>query len=117
LVLRPVRALRVLAYPPLALALWIAIICMWHLPALYQAALANPAVHALEHASFFAAGLAMWAAVIEPLPGPLWAATGSGFDTGTLQKGQSGSHTFSQAGSFPYVCTIHPFMHGTITVK
>ena len=38
------------------------------------------------------------------------------FDTGVLNKGASGSHTFTQAGSFSYFCTIHPFMHGTIVV-
>lgn len=38
------------------------------------------------------------------------------FDTGLLKKGQSASHTFSQAGTFAYICTIHPFMHGTIVV-
>ena len=38
------------------------------------------------------------------------------FDTGTLRKGASGSHTFTQAGSFSYLCKIHPFMHGTIVV-
>jgi plastocyanin len=38
------------------------------------------------------------------------------FDTGVLQKGQSGSHTFTQAGTFAYICKIHPFMHGTIVV-
>jgi plastocyanin len=38
------------------------------------------------------------------------------FDTGTLSKGQSASHTFTKPGTFAYVCTIHPFMHGTITV-
>ncbi|MGI8714593.1 MAG: cupredoxin domain-containing protein [Solirubrobacteraceae bacterium] len=38
------------------------------------------------------------------------------FDTGTLSKGQSGSHTFTQAGTFTYFCKIHPFMHGTIVV-
>jgi LPXTG-motif cell wall-anchored protein len=43
-------------------------------------------------------------------------ATGTGFDTGTLKKGQSGSHTFAQAGTFSYVCTIHPFMKGTVVV-
>jgi plastocyanin len=26
------------------------------------------------------------------------------------------SHTFSTRGSFDYLCTIHPFMKGTITV-
>jgi plastocyanin len=45
-------------------------------------------------------------------------ATGSGgsFNTGTLKKGQSGSHTFSKAGSFPYICAIHPNMKGTVVV-
>ena len=43
-------------------------------------------------------------------------ATGSGFDTGNLSKGESGSHTFSSAGTFDYICTPHPFMKGTVTV-
>ena len=30
------------------------------------------------------------------------------FDTGMLQKGQSGSITFTTAGSFAYHCTVHP---------
>jgi plastocyanin len=38
------------------------------------------------------------------------------FDTGTLSRGQSGSHTFTTPGTFAYICTIHPFMHGTIVV-
>jgi plastocyanin len=38
------------------------------------------------------------------------------FDTGLLKKGSSASHTFTQAGTFTYFCSIHPFMHGTITV-
>jgi len=39
------------------------------------------------------------------------------FDTGILQKGSSGSHTFSQAGTFSYICTPHPFMKGTVVVQ
>jgi len=38
------------------------------------------------------------------------------FDTGALGNGQSGSATFATAGSFPYHCSIHPDMTGTITV-
>jgi len=38
------------------------------------------------------------------------------FNTGILKKGQSASHTFTHAGTFAYVCQIHPFMHGTIIV-
>lgn len=43
-------------------------------------------------------------------------ATGSGFDTGMLSKGQSGSHTFSSAGTFDYICTTHPAMKGQVVV-
>jgi LPXTG-motif cell wall-anchored protein len=39
------------------------------------------------------------------------------FNTGILKKGQSVSHTFTQAGTFAYACQIHPFMHGTIVVE
>jgi LPXTG-motif cell wall-anchored protein len=39
------------------------------------------------------------------------------FDTGLLRRGQSGLHTFEEAGTFPYVCTPHPGMKGTITVR
>jgi plastocyanin len=38
------------------------------------------------------------------------------FDTGTIKKNKSGSHTFTKAGTFPYICTIHPSMHGTVVV-
>jgi plastocyanin len=44
------------------------------------------------------------------------AADGS-FDTGTLKTGQSASHTFTKAGTFGYICTIHPFMKGTVVVR
>jgi putative membrane protein len=35
----------------------------------------NDAVHALEHICFFTAGVLMWAAVVEVLPGPAWFGT------------------------------------------
>jgi plastocyanin len=38
------------------------------------------------------------------------------FKTPTLNNGQSASHTFSQAGTFSYTCTIHPQMKGTVRV-
>jgi plastocyanin len=31
----------------------------------------------------------------------------SSFDSGSIQPGQSYSHTFETAGTFPYYCTIH----------
>ena len=38
------------------------------------------------------------------------------FNTGVLPKGHSASHTFTKAGTFNYICSIHPFMHGTVVV-
>jgi plastocyanin len=39
------------------------------------------------------------------------------FDSGPLAQGQTFSHTFDTAGTFTYICTIHPTMKGTITVQ
>jgi plastocyanin len=38
------------------------------------------------------------------------------FDSGVLQTGGSFSYTFSTPGTFAYSCTIHPTMHGSVTV-
>ena len=38
------------------------------------------------------------------------------FKTPDLNNGQSASHTFNSAGTFSYICTIHPNMKGTIRV-
>src|SRR3954451_16702917 len=69
---RLVHRLRVLAHPLVALPLWAANFVVWHLPALSDAALRNDAIHALQHSLFVAFGMLMWAALIEPLPGPAW---------------------------------------------
>jgi LPXTG-motif cell wall-anchored protein len=39
------------------------------------------------------------------------------FDTGLLGRGQSGEHTFREAGNYEYVCTPHPNMQGTVVVE
>ena len=38
------------------------------------------------------------------------------FDSGILQKGDSFSFTFTQAGTYPYFCAPHPYMVATIVV-
>lgn len=38
------------------------------------------------------------------------------FDTGTIDEGKLESETFKQPGTYEYVCSIHPDMHGTIEV-
>jgi len=69
---RLVHRLRVLAHPLVALPLWAANFVVWHLPVLFDAALRSDAIHALQHSLFVALGMLMWAALLEPLPGPAW---------------------------------------------
>lgn len=38
------------------------------------------------------------------------------FRSPTLDQGESWSHTFTTAGSYSYVCSIHPDMKGSVTV-
>jgi plastocyanin len=33
-----------------------------------------------------------------------------------LENGDTFAHTFGQPGTYAYVCTIHPFMHGRVVV-
>ncbi|MGZ4883524.1 MAG: cupredoxin domain-containing protein [Halobacteriota archaeon] len=39
------------------------------------------------------------------------------FSSSVLNPGDSYTHQFTQAGTYPYHCSIHPFMTGTITVQ
>ena len=44
--------------------------------------------------------------------------TSGGFDTGDIQAGQSKTFTApNKAGTYPYICTIHQYMTGTLTVS
>ena len=44
-------------------------------------------------------------------------ATDGSFDTGRLNKGESASVTVGAAGTFPYICEIHPSMEGSIAAN
>jgi cytochrome c oxidase assembly factor CtaG len=59
--IRPLRTLlALLALPAVAWALHGLALWAWHAPGLYQAALANEAVHLLEHVSLFGTALLFW---------------------------------------------------------
>jgi putative membrane protein len=62
------RALGPLASPWTAIAIWLGVMYLWHVPALYDAAAEHPLLHALEHLSFFAAGVALWWPLVQPVP-------------------------------------------------
>lgn len=39
------------------------------------------------------------------------------FASDALDTNSHYAHVFKQTGTFPYICSIHPFMHGTVIVK
>ncbi|MFN2542664.1 MAG: cupredoxin domain-containing protein [Chthoniobacterales bacterium] len=43
--------------------------------------------------------------------------SGGELNSGSIEPGASWSHTFVQPGSFPYYCTYHTEMTGTVTVR
>jgi putative membrane protein len=56
--------------PAVALGLWVLVYAGWHIPAAYDAALAQTWVHNLEHLSFLIVGLLVWTLLIQPFPHP-----------------------------------------------
>ena len=74
---RPLRAaLRFLRRPLVAIPVWILTLYGWHFGFMFEGALENDLVHALQHQSFVLSSLLVWWSVIEPkrrrLPGELW---------------------------------------------
>ena len=66
---RPIRSLlHALRHPLIAGALYVGGLYAWHLPALYDAALADDRIHVAEHAWFFVSALLFWSVVIDPAP-------------------------------------------------
>ena len=47
------------------------------MPLLYEGAVRHDALHAVEHISFFTAGIVVWLPVLETLPAPEWFGTGA----------------------------------------
>jgi cytochrome c oxidase assembly factor CtaG len=58
-----------LAHPVFAIVLYVTTMVVWHIPAMYDAALRNVNVHALEHLCFAAAGGLYWWHLLSPIRG------------------------------------------------
>lgn len=58
-------AWRSLTSPLGAWLAYFAVLWLWHIPAMHQAALADELVHTLQHAAFIAAAMLLWTALIE----------------------------------------------------
>jgi len=56
-----------LGHPVLAVFLYAGSMWIWHIPALYDAAASNDAVHVLEHICFLSAGLLYWWHLLGPI--------------------------------------------------
>ncbi len=70
------RVLRVARRPLVAIPIYALVLYGWHLGFAFEAAVANPLVHGLQHASFVGAGMLVWWSALEPkrrrLRGELW---------------------------------------------
>ena len=62
------RFARVLVHPLVCLAVFNGIIVVWHLPSVYNSALAYHNLHIFQHLCFMFAGLLMWWPVLSHLP-------------------------------------------------
>lgn len=105
LAMRGFRWLRHLANPVIALVVWAALLYVWHIPALYQAATFDSQfVHALQHLCFFSAGLAFWMALLGPLPKPAWfnGAAAAGFAFAIRMAGAILANVLMWSGSVLY---------------
>jgi putative membrane protein len=56
-----------LAHPVFAACFYVGVMWAWHIPALYDAALSHPAIHAFEHLVFSAAGGLYWWHLLSPI--------------------------------------------------
>lgn len=52
----------------------------------------------------------------DPAPHTIMTSDGN-IQSNPLEKGETKTYTFDTPGTYNYICTIHPFMKGTIIVK
>jgi len=62
------RVLSLLTSPWVAIPLWATATWVWAIPAMFDFAAQHSLVHALEHATLFYTGLALWWLIVDPLP-------------------------------------------------
>jgi cytochrome c oxidase assembly factor CtaG len=78
------RLARWATHPLVALPAWLVTYAVWHVPAVYDAALRNHALLALEHVSYVAAGLLLWWPVFQEEPHDLSSAQRAAYVAGAF---------------------------------
>jgi putative membrane protein len=63
------RLFATLTHPFVAATLYLGMLAVWHVPALYDAAQGPTVVHVLEHVLFFGSGLLFWWPIVHPTGG------------------------------------------------
>ncbi len=58
-----------IARPPVSWLLGVGVMIIWHVPAFFNAALANEGLHVLQHLSFLVTGVLFWWPVLTPVEG------------------------------------------------
>jgi cytochrome c oxidase assembly factor CtaG len=56
-----------LGHPVFAVVLYVGLMWVWHIPALYDAALEHSVIHRLEHVCFMSAGILYWWHLLSPI--------------------------------------------------
>jgi putative membrane protein len=59
---------RVLTHPAFLWLNWLALVWLWHVPAMYDGAFTSAFLHSVESVCFLAAGFLFWVPVFEPIP-------------------------------------------------
>jgi cytochrome c oxidase assembly factor CtaG len=62
------RAAGPFGHPVFGVVAYVGAMWLWHIPAMYDAALRHSGIHALEHICFFTGGVALWWPLIQPVP-------------------------------------------------
>jgi putative membrane protein len=61
------RAAGPIGHPVFAIVFYVSAMWVWHIPAMYDAALAHPGLHVLEHLTFASAGALYWWHLLSPI--------------------------------------------------
>jgi cytochrome c oxidase assembly factor CtaG len=73
---RLLQRLRIVGRPPVAIAIFLVVLYVWHFPFAFEGALRNEWLHGLQHQSFIVISMLVWWPALEPnrarLPGQLW---------------------------------------------
>jgi putative membrane protein len=95
---------RVIGQPPVSWLLGVGTMLVWHIPALFNAALASDGLHIVQHLSFLVTGAIFWWPILGPLPDrrlPALAAVSYLFSACVCCSLLGAFLTFAPAGLYP----------------